>query len=251
MKTLVTAILITLMATPLYAATKGRIMTNGIVSMYKNGKIIRSFKEEGPIDENALIACKGTCLIKLKGVSLVAVDRTRFAVQDSDGILHLYLESGQINFAIADINRQFAFYTSNGYFVKSEGFIAPAAYDNAVKGYIRTTDRHTEIGMDKGAMIAQTDQGTQTIDSGQAILLAIAEVPRAKEDDDDDKAAWAPCPFFSWECKTAAQKISIVGTGGMAALGVGLLVYHDQVDSDDKVVNISLPLEEESASPNQ
>ncbi len=248
MKTILTAILVLMLAGPVYSATKGRIMTNGKVSFHKNGKVVNSFSEQGPIDENSLVACDGTCLVKMTGVSLVAVDKTMFAVRESGDAVNLYVEKGKVDFAVADIGKEFAFYTSNGYLVRTEGFIAPVSTENNVKGFMRVTDQGTEIGMEKGTMIVQTDEGTKSVGPGQAILLAMADVPD-NNDNADDKAVAATCPFFSWECKTSAQKLGIIGGGAAAALGVGLLVYWDASLDDDQIVNIFMP-NDTPGSPN-
>ena len=172
MKTVLSTILLILLVSSAQAATKGRIMTNGKVSMYKDGKVVNSFTEQGPIDENALIACDGTCLVKVKGLSVIAEDKTRFAIREVDNSINLYLEVGIINFAVSDVTKHFSFYTPEGLYVKSEGFITPASTDKSVKGFMRITDKGTELGMDKGSMVVNTKEGTQTIGSGKAIPLA-------------------------------------------------------------------------------
>ena len=145
------------------AATKGRILANGTVSIHKNGKVVRSFTEQGPIDENALIACEGTCMVKMKGLSLIAVDNTMFAVKELNQAINLYVLRGRINFAVSDVSKEFSFYTPGGYFVKTEGFLAPASSNSAVKGYIDVSEKIAEIGMDSGTMLVQTNSGSQTI----------------------------------------------------------------------------------------
>lgn len=257
MKTLLTAFLILLLVSLAHAATKGRIMTNGKVSLYKNGKVINSFTQQGPVDDNSLIACDGNCLVKIKGVSLIALDQTRFAIKEVENSVNLYIETGKINFAVSDVSKQFSFYTPDGYLVKTEGFITSASTDNSVKGFMQVTDKGTEIGMDTGTMILDTDEGTKTVGPGQAIILA--QLPKdtmaGNKGRKDDKAAAALCPFFSWECKTGAQQLTIIGAGA-AAFTAGLIVYLDSQSDDDKTVNINLPAEPvvpppPTASPNR
>lgn len=257
MKTLLTAFLILLLVSIAHAATKGRIMTNGTVSLYKNGKVINSFTEQGPLDDSSLIACDGNCLVKIKGVSLIALDQTRFAIKEVENSVNLYIETGKINFAVSDVSKQFSFYTPDGYLVKTEGFITSASTDNSVKGFMQVTDMGTEIGMETGTMILETDEGTKSVGPGQAIVLA--QLPKEtvadNRDGKDDKAAAAACPFFSWECKTAAQQLTIIGAGA-GAFAAGLIVYLDSQSDDDKTVNINQPAEPAvppppTASPNR
>jgi hypothetical protein len=220
-----------------FAATKGRIIPDGSVSLQKNGTVAK-FSEQTVLDENALIACDGNCMVKLQGISLVALDQSKFAVKESSDLLNLYVEQGRVNFVVSDTNQTFAFYTPDHRFVKTEGFIAPASTDQSVKGYINTSDKAVEIGMERGSMIVQTDNGSQTINAGQSILLAQAEVPSNnpapgnKEEDDDGKGAagwWAS-----------------LGTGGQVALAGGVivggaLVINEVVDDDDPNTNAASP----------
>ena len=180
MRTFLSILLVLIFASFTHAATKGRIMSNGKVSMYENGKVINSFTGQGPINENALIACDGNCLVKIKSVSLIADDKTKFGIKEIGNAVKLYVETGKINFAVSDVSRQFSFYTPQGYFVTTEGFITPASTKNSVKGFMQVTDKGTEIGMDSGSMILQTDEGMKTIAPGQPIILAQLPAPAEK-----------------------------------------------------------------------
>jgi len=159
------------------AATEGRIIPTNRVSLEKNGSVIANLTSQAPVDENALIICHGTCMVKLRGISLVAVDKTEFAVKQIGSFMNIYVKQGKVNFIITDTSRQLAFYVPDGRYIKTEGFVVPASSDNAVKGYIDVTDKATSIGMDRGGMVVQTTNGRQMISQGHAIQLAMAEVP--------------------------------------------------------------------------
>lgn len=159
------------------AATEGRIIPTGRVSLEKNGSVIANLTSQAPIDENALIICHGTCMVKLRGVSLIAMDKTEFAVKQIGSFMNIYVKQGKVNFIVTDTSRQFAFYVPDGSYIKTDGFVVPASTDNTVKGYIEVTDKATAIGMDKGGMVVQTANGRQMISQGHAIQLAMAEVP--------------------------------------------------------------------------
>ena len=161
------------------AATEGRIIPTNRVSLEKNGSVIANLTSQAPVDENALIICHGTCMVKLRGVSLVAMDKTEFAVKQIGNFMNIYVKQGKVNFIITDTSRQFAFYVPDGRYIKTEGFVIPASTDNAVKGYIDVTGKATAIGMDRGGMVVQTMNGRQMISQGHAIQLAMAEVPAA------------------------------------------------------------------------
>lgn len=232
------------------AGTKGRIIPEGSVSLQKNGTVAK-FNEQTVLDENALIACDGNCMVKLQGVSLVALNQSKFAVKESSEALNLYVEKGRVNFVVFDVAQTFAFYTPDHRFVKTEGFIAPASTDNSVKGFINTTDKAVEIGMERGSMIVQTDEGSQTVNAGQSILLAQADVPsnnntpppaKKEEDDDDDKGG-----FLWWSSLGTMEQIGIVAVG-VAAGAFAVAEITD--DDDDPATNVAPPpLPEEPRPP--
>ena len=204
------------------AATKGRILTNGKVTLHKNGQVVRSFTEQGPIDENALIACEGTCMVKMKGLSLIAAGKTMFAVKELKQEVNLYIVQGKINFAVSDIAKQFSFYTPDGYFVKTVGFLAPASSDSSVKGFINVTDKVTEIGMDSGTMLVQTKNGSQTINPGQSIQLAMVDVSEGEKKEGNDPGGGA---IFSWSSLGNGQEAGIIAVGVGLPAGVGALTF--------------------------
>lgn len=240
-----------------FAGTKGRIIPDGTVSLQKNGTVA-TFNEQTALDENALIACDGNCMVKLQGVSLVALNQSKFAVKESSDLLNLYVEKGRVNFVVSDASQIFAFYTPDRRFVKTEGFIAPAATDNSVKGFINTTDKSVEIGMERGSMIVQTDEGSQTVNAGQSILLAQAEVPSnnntpppaKKEEDDDDRKGG----FLWWSSLGATEQVGVVVVG-VAAVGAGAYVASEIINDDAPTTNVAPPLPEpppqQPASPNR
>ncbi|HBI16216.1 MAG TPA: hypothetical protein DDY20_11985 [Desulfobulbaceae bacterium] len=222
-----------------HAATKGRIMTNGKVTLIKNGLPITTYTEQGPLDENALISCEGTCMVKMQGISLSAVDQTNFALKESADSVSLFVGSGKIYFVVMDASQRFSFYSPNSYYVKTEGFIAPVAKESAVKGFISVKDDITEIGMDTGSMIVQTDQGTQTVNPGQSIVLAMVDVPddvKGVEEKSSGEESDAQEGTFSWANLTDNPQLTtlVVGVGVVGAVGLGsALIWHNANDDDD------------------
>lgn len=226
--------------TSVHAATKGRIMTNGKVNLIKNGQTISTYTEQGPLDENALISCDGTCMVKMQGISLSAVDQTKFALKESADFISLFVGSGKVYFVVTDTTLRFSFYSPNSYYVKTEGFIAPAAVDTAVMGFIAVKDKTTEIGMDSGSMIVQTDEGTQTVNPGQSIVLAMVDVPDAENkeinkgagdgtDNKPEEGAW-----FDWANLSDNPQLTtlVVGVGVVGVIGLGSVVWDNANDDD-------------------
>ncbi|NOX81318.1 MAG: hypothetical protein GXP57_09595 [Deltaproteobacteria bacterium] len=202
------------------AATEGRIIPTNRVSLEKNGSVVANLTSQAPVDENALIICHGTCMVKLRGVSLVATDKTEFAVKQIGDFMNIYVKQGKINFIITDTSRQFAFYMPNGSYVKTEGFVVPASTDSAVKGYIDVTGKATAIGMERGGMVVQTTNGRQMISQGHAIQLAMAEVPAAAKT--SGAAAALPSSTGVAGIFSHATLGMVIGGGAAVAWGAGL-----------------------------
>lgn len=190
-----------LMVPGVLAGTKGRIIPDKSVSLEKNGTVSK-FNEQTVIDENALMACDGNCMVKLRGVSLVAVNQSKFAVKENSEMLNLYVEQGRVSFVLADTAQTFAFYTPDHHHIITEGFIAPASANPSIEGFMNVTDKAVEIGMERGSMIVQTAEGSQTINAGQSMMLAQADVP-------SNPAAGA----------NAASGVGGAGAGGAAGAG--------------------------------
>ncbi len=157
------------------AAGNGRIIPEGSVTFMKNGEPVAKYNGQAPLDESAMITCDGKCLVKLTGISLVATDKAVFAVRQNDGVVGLYLKSGQVDFSVLDVTSQMAFYTPDGRYVMSEGFIAPASSTSSVEGYMGVDDTAAEIGVRQGSMVLATAEGFQTIDPGYAYKVAFVE----------------------------------------------------------------------------
>ncbi|MDW7773068.1 MAG: hypothetical protein SCH71_09285 [Desulfobulbaceae bacterium] len=207
------------------AATKGHIIPEGSVSLQKNG-VVAKYNGQTVLDENALIACDGSCMVKMQGISLIAPGGTKFAVKESSGLINLYVGQGQVNFVIADPAQAFAFYTPDGRYVETEGFIVPASTDKSIKGFINVNETSMEIGMEKGSMIVRTDAGSRTVQPGQAIQLAQANVPSSVP---TEKAA-SPKSGAFWSSLGKPEQIGIITVGAAAGIWAASETIFDSND---------------------
>ena len=231
-KLLVAALAIMMMSCGANAATQGRIIPNGSVSLEKNGTV-SNYTEQTAVDEDALIACNGNCMVKLQGLSIVAADKTRFAVREINDSIHLYVETGHINFVVTDTSKPFSFYTPDGQYIKSEGYITPASTDKAVKGYFNISDKIHEIGMEQGSMIVLTENGHQTIKPGESMQLALANVPGGGTTASGSKkgaAAW-------WSTLSTPQQAGVVGLGIGAGVAAAIIIDNSTGSSNAGSVN--------------
>jgi len=216
-----------LVATAAGAATKGRIIPEGSVSLLKNG-VVTKFTEQTALDENALLACEGACLVKMQGISLVAADEARFAVKESDGMINLYVGQGRVAFVLADPGQTFAFYIPDGRHLKTEGFLVPASTDQSVKGFFDVTEAAVEIGMERGSMIVSTENGRETVQAGQSIKLAQAVVPSiassgGEKEGNSPKSGLIP----PWSSMSRGQQITVIAVGAAAGAWVASETFLD------------------------
>ncbi len=202
------------------ASTKGRIIPTNSVTFHKNDQIIAKFTEQAPINDSALITCEGACSVKLPTMSLNVTDGTTFALRDNNGVINFYIKKGLATFTINNITQQISFYTPDGRYVKSEGFIAPTSTENNVKGFMNVTANKAEIGVRQGGMILSTAEGIQTIDAGYAYKVDLNQLP----------ATGAGAGVVEGTGFSATQ----IAAGGfvVAAVGTGVAVASKNNDDD-------------------
>ncbi|MDD3620575.1 MAG: hypothetical protein RBR09_12475 [Desulfobulbaceae bacterium] len=216
-----------LAATAAGAATKGRIIPDGSVALLKNGAVTK-FTEQTVLDENALMACEGACMVKMQGISLVAMGGTRFAVKESDGMVNLYVGQGRVAFVLADPGQTFAFYIPDGRHLQTEGFLVPASNDRSVKGFFDVTETAAEIGMERGSMIVSTENGRETVQAGQSIKLAQAEVPSIATSGGEKEANSPKSGLIPpWSSMSRGQQITVIAVGAAAGAWVASETFLD------------------------
>ncbi len=159
------------------AATKGRIIPTDTVIFHKDGKVISKFTDQAPINDSVLITCNKACSVRLDGMSLNVAGETTFAIRQDGESMNLYVKEGLATFSVSNVTQQVAFYTPDGRYVKTEGFIAPASTENAVKGYMNVSSTQAQIGINQGGMILETADGIQTIDPGYTYTVDLNELP--------------------------------------------------------------------------
>ncbi len=168
------------------ATTKGRIIPTDKVSFHKDGRIIAEFTSQTPINDSALITCNKVCSVRLNNMSLNVADNTTFAVRDNGEVINLYVKEGLITFSVNNVTQQLSFYTPDGRYVKTEGFIAPTSADKSIKGYINVVNSQAQIGVNQGGMILATADGIQTVDQGYTYSVYLNELPATSIGSDVD-----------------------------------------------------------------
>ena len=151
-------------------------VAHGDISVFQGGQLVDKLSGQNPVDEGALLVCDGKCMIKSEGISLVAADQAKFAIQNEETVFNLYLRAGQLNYVITDSSRKIAFHTPDGSYSVAE-VIFNAESAPVVKGYVRVTETgETEIAVSEGRLVFATADGMKMVDTNHKIVLAIAEV---------------------------------------------------------------------------
>ncbi len=152
-------------------------VAHGDISVFKGGQLADKLSGQNPVDEGSLMVCDGKCMIKSKGVSLVAADQAKFAIQNEDSVFNLYVRGGQLNYVVNDNSRKIAFHTPDGSYSIAE-VIFNAGSTPVVRGYVQVNEAgETEIGVSEGRMVFATADGMKTVDANHKIVLAIADIP--------------------------------------------------------------------------
>ncbi len=156
-------------------------VAHGDLSVYKSGKLADKLSGQNPVDEGSLLVCDGKCMVKSEGISLVAADQAKFAIQNEEDAFNLFVRGGTINYVITDNSRKIAFHTPDGSYSVAE-VIFNAESSSVVRGYVQVNDKgQTEIAVTEGRMVFATADGMKPVDANHKIVLAEAMKPPGPE----------------------------------------------------------------------
>jgi hypothetical protein len=159
-----------------FAAPSGTV-GQGNISVYKGGQLADKLTGSNPIEDESLLVCDGTCMIKARGISLIGSSGTKLAVKNDQNLFNLLVDEGRVDFVITDSISKVAFYTPKGQYTVAD-IMFNASTANTVRGYMEVAaDGTAEVGVNEGRMVFSTADGTKTVDSNNKILLAMADVP--------------------------------------------------------------------------
>ncbi len=150
---------------------------HGNMSVFEGGQLVDKLSGQNPISESSLLVCDGKCMVKSEGISLVAADQAKFAIQNEDAVFNLFVKSGKIDFVINDNTRKIAFHTPEGTYTVAD-VIFDAGSSSVVKGSVQITEAgKTEIYVTEGRLVFATGDGMKPVDADHKIVLAIGTVP--------------------------------------------------------------------------
>ena len=146
---------------------------HGNMSVFQGDQLVDKLSGQNPIAESSLLVCDGKCMVKSEGISLVATDQAKFAIQNEDSVFNLYVRSGKVDYVISDNARQIAFHTPEGTYTVAD-VIFNASSSPVVRGSVQVSETgETEIEVTEGRLVFATGDGVKTVDANNKIVLAV------------------------------------------------------------------------------
>ncbi len=150
---------------------------HGNMSVFQGEQLVDKLSGQNPIAESSLLVCDGKCMVKSEGISLVAADQAKFAIQNEDSVFNLYVRSGKVDYVINDNSRKIAFHTPEGTYTVAD-VIFNAGSSPVVRGSVQVSETgETEIEVTEGRLVFATGDGVKAVDANNKIVLAV--VPAA------------------------------------------------------------------------
>jgi hypothetical protein len=206
-------------------AGSGRLYPTNKVTLHRGENVVGVYTKEVPLPDGTILSTDGRCAVKLEDVYLVAEDKSVFSISTSDQQRNLFIKEGTIYFKTSGIQTAFTFLTPDGP-IGIHSIKLNAAYgDASIKGYVAVNDSGTEMGIaDGGSIDVYTDEGLTTIQSGNKIILAQADmdigIPEAEEPasqevpEVEEKKGWSK--------KATYITLGALGVAAAAGLAIGL-----------------------------
>ena len=146
---------------------------HGNMSVFQGEQLVDKLSGQNPIAESSLLVCDGKCMIKSQGISLVAADQAKFAIQNEESVFNLYVRSGKVDYVISDNARKIAFHTPEGTYTVAD-VIFNASSSPVVRGSVQVSaSGETEIEVTEGRLVFATGDGMKTVDANNKIVLAV------------------------------------------------------------------------------
>jgi hypothetical protein len=204
------------------------VLPQGDALIYEQGKPLARFQQEFPLPEGSVIACNGSCLVRINKISLLAHDQSRFALSEEQSGWILLLEKGKVNFSLAPGSPSLVFHTPDQMLV-TKRVITSVATDSAVEGAIEVVDGKTRLSVIQGQLQVLADGEEQLLQAGNHIQLA--QLPTGAP------AETPPAPAQALQSSTVLDDTG-PGAGTLAlitagAIGGGFGIYEIIKDDDD------------------
>lgn len=168
-----------------------RLIPGGMVSMVVDGKEVNRFKSEVPLPDGLLMVGEGNCVVQTRGLQLMVHDKSVFALSESAKNWNLTIRKGHVDFALRADAKPVTFRTPHDVLETRQAMVK-ASTAGLVRGYIEVTETGTSLVVTDGALKATGSKGTQIIEAGNGIRLAIANPPGVADPPAEEGGAKPP-----------------------------------------------------------
>ena len=155
----------------------GRILPTKKVSFYNEGEKVGQYTAEAPLPWGTLVKCEGRTAVRMNQMYVVFEDGSSFILSRSGGGQTLDLKTGTAYFALKTLPEGLIFDTPQAPVVTEMMALNAATGDQLLKGYVKAGESESELGvLEGGRLMVRTSDGQHTINSGQRIILAQAQL---------------------------------------------------------------------------
>ena len=152
-------------------ANSGRIITEGKVYIIKDGQVVGEFSNEAPLPEGSLLRCEEQCTVRLDDVYMVVEPDTVFSVTPTAASHQIYVQEGTIFYSLSESSRPLQFSSPAGDATTGDLKMT----DTELKGYVRATEKATEIGViGGGTMMLATASGDMAVTPENAVTMGVS-----------------------------------------------------------------------------
>ena len=205
-------------------AGSDRIYPSNKVTLFRDNNIVGVHTKEAPLPEGTVISTDGRCAVKLDDVYLVAEDQSVFSISTSGQQRNLFIKKGTIYYKTSGMKRAFSFITPDGPISIQRIKLNAAFGDQSIKGYVAVSEGKSEMGVAQGgSMDVFTDEGLTTIQEGNKIILAQADMDIGILEEEEPAAQQTPEPEKKgWSKTTKYVTIGVLGAAAVAGIAIGL-----------------------------
>lgn len=202
-------------------AETDRIYPTNKVFIHDGNKKMGVYTREAPLPEGAIISTDGRCAVRLNEMFLVGEDQSVFSTNTSGRQRNLLIKKGTLYFKTAWTNRVITFMTPDGNISVQSIRLNATLNDQSIIGYVTVDDSQSELGVVKGGSIdILTENGQETIKSGEKIILAQADMDiGAPESQPPEEEVPAEEPTPPQKKETSTTMRAIIG-GAVAVLAL-------------------------------
>jgi hypothetical protein len=176
---LISIFLCSLYVTAVYADDfqGSRLVPENKIVIYQDGSKIGEFTKEAPCPKDLFLSCEGKCGIKLKNISLVAEDKSVFAIAATEDSQYLKVKKGILHFGLSELPKNLVFVTPKGAVSANQMLLNASTNNKILEGYVKVTDDSSEVGVIEGGYLHMlTQNGDKLVTPGNRLILAQADI---------------------------------------------------------------------------